>query len=144
MNRLRWIFGIPVAFAIIFCILLLNAYVEPSFYENQLFLSISQYYHPFSNLVCCSMLVFLSCLFVPTKRKYAAIVAVLIISCLIGASFIFTVLYNKIYRLASINLLLNYAGIFAGLLVGMCVSYQVFKNRGWSKANILEEDKEDY
>jgi len=144
MKRLRWIFGIPLAFIIIVGMLVLGTSLEVYFYGSWLYSGFEKYYHAFVMLINCALFVFLSSLFVPTKRKYAAIIAIVIISCLAGTSLILNIIYNKIYSIFTIRIILNYGAIFSGLLVGICMSYLVFKNRAWSKAKSIEDDKEVY
>jgi hypothetical protein len=144
MNRLRWIFGIPLAFAITIGLIVLNSNFEEVIGSNTFYMHIYLYYHAFMNMLCLAMLVFLSALFIPFNRKYAAVIALSISFVLEGTGFYFALTDRGTYGDITFRLLLNYAGAFAGLLAGFYISYEVFKNRSWSKPKTMEEDKAVY
>lgn len=144
MNRLRWIFGIPLAFTLIIGLIMLNSDFEETIINNRFYIRTYLYYHAFMNMLCLALLVFLSALFIPFNRKYAALIAVSISFLLQATGFYLVLTDRATYGDITVRLLLNYAGAFTGLLVGFYISYEVFKNRNWSKPKVIKEDKEVY
>src|SRR5882672_923357 len=93
MNLIRWILGIPVAFMLSIGILLFfsitmdksNLY---SYGNPYIFLAI----HSTKLTVGFSLFIFLSCLFLPSNRRYG-----LLISNIIGILFIGILIFLKFY-----------------------------------------------
>jgi len=121
---------------------MLNSYIEPVLNNQAFFTRIYIYYHAVANIICCFLFVFLSSLFVPIGRKYAMLVAVLMVFSLAVCGLYFNFTDSKTYGEITLRLLLNYLGMFVGLLIGVYVSYEVFKNKGWSPRKNIEENKE--
>jgi predicted outer membrane lipoprotein len=78
MKILRWIFGIPLAFAIVIGILWYGtANIDDGLrrlHNSYLYLAI----HAFEIIFSFALLVFLACLFAPGPKKYAALATVIV------------------------------------------------------------------
>lgn len=120
------------------------AYLDPI--NNFVDRNITYYciYHLFIMIICFSIFAFLSCYFVPAPKKYAGLIAVLI-------SFLFIVfaLYldftDKYFQgYIDIKFFMNYIGMMSGLSLGFYISYEKFKNKGWSASKPLAKDNEVY
>jgi hypothetical protein len=142
MNRLRWIFGIPLALSIAIGILILNAEFTSAISHNELYRRSYLYYHAFVNMICFFLFVFLSSLFIPSKRKYAALIAVIISTALAGIGLYDT--FTQRYSEITLTILINYAGLFAGILTGIYISYTIFKNKGWDAVKKVDNIGEMY
>ena len=144
MNLLRWIVGIPLAFAISIGLIMLNS--DYGLGNNYLNKNVFVYllYYLSVNILCFFLAVFLSCIFIPYNKRYAALIAVVI-----SLSFIVIGLYFKLtdsltYGQITMQVLINQAGIVFGLLAGTYVSYEVFKNKGWRTPKNIDPQKEVY
>jgi hypothetical protein len=144
MNIFRWVIGIPLALLIIIGIAMLNAHFQAGFYSNQLFRHFYLYYQALINMICFFLFVFLSSLFVPSKRKYAALIAALISILLASAGLYVSFTNRDIYGEIDMRFFLNFAGIFVGILTGIYVSYSVFKNKGWDAVEKPDNNTEVY
>ena len=144
MNTFRWIIGIPLALAVAIGVLILTTYFEPIFSQTIIYKSVYVYYHGFINMLCFFLFIFLSVWIVPSKRKYAALTTSLISMILTGLG-LYAIISNRfMYGDFSMNILLSYAGIFAGILTGICIGYLVFKNKGWDTEKKTDNSVETY
>jgi len=124
---------------------MLNSDFEKTIINNRFYIRTYLYYHAFMNMLCLALLVFLSALFIPFNKKYAALIAVSVSFLLQVAGFYFVLTDRATYGDITVRLLLNYAGAFTGLLVGFYISYEVFKTRNWSTPKKTETgDQEVY
>src|SRR5580698_2199095 len=83
MKVLRWIFGIPLAFAITGGVLMLIAWqgnLELYFHNYYVYMAITEFEIAFT----FALPVFLSTLFVPSPKKYAALTGEVIITVFIA------------------------------------------------------------
>jgi hypothetical protein len=133
MKVLRWIFGIPLAFAVAFGLLyvLVTVDTDPPGYG----FSFSFAFRVFEIIIIFSVPVFLSCLFTPSPKKYAALISVSLITLAIVALFIYLFIANPPNHSAeqAVSVLGKYMILIAGPSIGFAVSYNVFKNKGWEK-----------
>jgi len=142
MNVLRWIFGIPLAVVISLGLLTLFTYSVDKY------LGVSRYVlyiivHAAGIVFSFTLLVFLSCLFIPAAKKYAALFSIIIMAILIGIAF-FVALTNKLIGDFTIISAISFLGSFTGLLIGSFLSYIIFKNKGWNRDLTAPEIQEDY
>jgi hypothetical protein len=142
MRIIRWIFGIPLAFAIIIGISSIVAYAESFklYLESNIKLNVA--FHFAFNFLTFSGLVFLSCLFVPTPKKIAAIISITIayVAIAAGSAYVF------ITEPAGLNIVViaGCSGIVLGLASGFVFSYKIFKNKGWNKTWVLAKEQDSY
>jgi len=144
MKIIRWIFGIPLAFVLSAGIVLAGAYGM-----NDDILSNSYKAFEFIDHLLITMLVgFLfvlgSCFFVPSNRKYAAFIAIIvsILVLLYGLYLSFTDKSND-YRLTTTTII-DDGGLLIGLLTGFFVSYRIFKNKGWRPSKKWDIDESSH
>lgn len=145
MRVLRWIFGIPLAFAITVGELMLIAWqgsLELYFHNYYMYMAVTEFEIAFT----FALPVFLSSLFAPSPKKYAALVGVVIVT-----AFIIVVLYyifitspQDFINSFTVNNIAAYIGVFAGGSIGFGLSYAVFKNKGWNRELTTPEMPEDY
>ncbi len=144
VNLLKWVLGFLAAFAITFG--LVNAFVYLDIVNKFVDRNITYYciYHLFLQIICFSSFAFLACYFVPKQKKYAGLLTIIV-----SLSFVAFGLYmnftNKSFQgYIDIKFIINYVGITSGLLIGFYISYEKFKNKGWSTGKNLDRDIEVY
>jgi len=145
IRVLRWIFGIPLAFAITVGELMLIARqgsLELYFHNYYMYMAVTEFEIAFS----FALPVFLSSLFAPSPKKYAALISLVIVT-----AFIVVVLYNifisspqDFINSFTVNNIAAYIGVFAGGSIGFGLSYAVFKNKGWHRESVMLKMPEDY
>jgi len=133
MNVLRWIFGIPLAFAVAFGVLFILVTVDNSprsgAFTFTMVLRVAEVVFPFS------VPVFLSCLFTPAPRKLAAFISLSIIALFTGGLVVYRFIVNPPLQSATqaVSVAGAYMFLIAGGALGFGVAYAVFKNKGWEK-----------
>ncbi len=145
MKVLRWIFGIPLAFAITVGELMLisrQGSLELYFHNYYMYMAVTEFEIAFS----FALPIFLSSLFAPSPKKYAALIGVVIVT-----AFIVVVLYyifisspQDFFNSFTVNNIAAYIGFFAGGSIGFGISYAVFKNKGWNRESVVPEIQEEY
>jgi len=143
VNILRCILGIPIAFSILVGLAFLSSNFERTIVNNPFYRHVGLYYHAFVNLLCF-IYIFLSTLFIPSNRKYAAVIATCIGFAFVLTDMCYTFIERRVYGDITFRLLVSYAGIFAGISTGFYVSYEFFKTRNWSAPKKIKEDIEVY
>ncbi len=142
MRLIRWIFGIPLAFAIIIGISSIVAYAEhfKQYLNGNLTLNVS--FHFANSFITFAGLVFLSCLFVPAPKKIAAIVSTTIayVGIAAGSAYVFITEPSGL----DIVVISGCLGILLGLAGGFVFSYKIFKTKGWDKVRPLPDEQESY
>jgi len=144
MKVLRWIFGIPLAFAITVGVLMLIAWqgnLELYFHNFYVYMAITEFEIAFT----FALPVFLSSLFAPSPKKYAALIGVVIVTAFILLVLFYTFITSpeEFLRSFTVTTIANYVGFFAGGSIGFGLSYAVFKNKGWN-SELTAEIPEDY
>jgi len=133
MNVLRWIFGIPLAFliAIGFLYVLVTFDTQPRGYG----FSFSFVFSVLAVIFIFGVPVFLSCLFAPSPKKYAALISVSLITVLTIALFIYLLIINPPFHSVrqAIVVVGRHMIFIAGSSAGFAASYAVFKNKGWER-----------
>jgi len=142
MNVLRWIFGIPLAVVISLGLMTLVIYsvdehLRVSNYDLYTFVHAAEIIFSFT------LLVFLSCLFAPAPKKYAALFSITIMVILIGIAF-YVALTNKSMGDFTMISAASFLSSFTGLFIGLFLSYFTFKNKGWNRELTTPEMPEDY
>jgi hypothetical protein len=145
MRVLRWIFGIPLAFAITGGVLMLIAWqgnLEVYFHNYYVYMAITEFEIAFT----FALPVFLSSLFAPSPKKYAALIGVVILTAFIAFVLYYTFISSPEEFLNSFTVsnIGAYVGFFAGGSIGFGVSFAVFKNKGWNRDLTAPEMPEDY
>jgi hypothetical protein len=133
MNVLRWIFGIPLAFAVAFGVLFILVTVDNSprsgAFTFTMVLRVAEVVFLFS------IPVFLSCLFAPAPRKVAAYISMSMIAvftaCALGYRFIVNPPFYS--AIEAVSVAGTYMFLIAGGALGFGMAYAVFKNKGWEK-----------
>ena len=140
MNALRWIFGFPLA------IVAVGIFSETWQYLFGTVLYDYMAQHPQIKQIAGTtgvgignfLIVFLSCWFIPTSKKYVGL-----------AWIIFVIVLAWIFHPQSLTIGAtgwDFALIvlkFAGLLAGFYVSYLKFKNNGWHSVHTDEQTEYD-
>ncbi len=135
VKILRWMFGIPLAFLIaIETMLIIGDLVNFRKYFPNYYVDFAV--HEFEVTVIFILPVFLSCLFVPRPKKYAALIAMIITTVLLAA-----VLYDQYIASpregsgssSSFFVIGSEIALLAGSSAGFAISYFVFKKRGWNR-----------
>lgn len=146
IKILRWMFGIPLAFLIgIETMLIIGDLVDFRKYFPNYYVDFGV--HEFEFTVIFILPVFLSCLFVPRPKKYAALIAMIITTVFLGA-----MLYDHFIispregsgSSSSFFLIGSEIAILAGSSTGFAISYFVFKKRGWNREVKELESPETY
>jgi glucan phosphoethanolaminetransferase (alkaline phosphatase superfamily) len=141
MNLLRLILGIPLAFSISSGMVMLfaNINVANNYAVHNAIFNLT--YHAIIAIICFFAFVFLSCLLIPSNKKYAALIAVVISIILNGISLYAH--FNGSYNHGETTyILLNHSARIIGLLLGIDASYELFKNKGWnSLEKLIDEEK---
>ena len=133
MNVLRWIFGIPLAFLL--GIGLLYVVVTVDTRSPGYTLSFSFAFRVLELITVLGVPVFLSCLFTPSPKKYAALISVSIITVFTVAVLIYVFIVNPPFYSAkqTVSVISGYMMFVAGSSIGFGAGYAVFKNRGWER-----------
>jgi hypothetical protein len=142
-NVLRWIFGIPVAFAIAFGLLALlfsASDLEEHFHNFYMYMLA----HELEITFVFAVPVLLSSVFTPRPKKFGALIAVTIVFLLLVSLLCFRFVLSPTDELPSISVVLigSYFAILAGGSVGFAAAFLVFKNKGWHsepKETLIEE-----
>ena len=144
MNVLRWIFGIPLGFAVALGLLFVMVTVDTGTVSDGF--SFSFAFHVFLAVIICSLPVFLSCLFTPSPKKLAALISVSVIALFTIALFIRRLIVDPPFYSAEeiASVLGSYMIVIAGSSTGFAASYAVFKNKGWNRKLTAPEMPEDY
>ena len=126
MNVLRWIFGIPLAFALAFGLLYILVTFSPRAEHVPLALIAAEVVFIFS------VPVFLSCLFTAAPRKYGALISLSMIALFTAGALIYRFIVNPPFYSAieTASLAGTYMLLIAGGAIGFGVAYAVFKNKG--------------
>jgi len=145
MRVLRWIFGIPLAFAITVGELMLISRLgnlQLYFHNYYMYMAVTEVEIVFT----FALPIFLSTWFAPGPKKYAALIGMVIVT-----AFIVIVLYETFITSPedfinsfTVNNIGAYAGFFAGSSLGFGMSYAVFKNKGWNRELTTSDIQEDY
>jgi hypothetical protein len=140
MNALRWIFGLPLAITLAF----IFDWCWKSLFESILYNYAIQ--HPQINrinnvaegAVTNALLIFLSCWFVPSSKKYVAMGWVVFVL----AHSIYYYFANPDSYNSGITYMVDSFFMVLGLFIGFYISYLRFKREGWgssAKGNISNE-----
>jgi hypothetical protein len=129
MNVLRWIFGIPLAFAFALGVLYALVTFGPRAEHFPLALVVAEVVFVFS------IPVFLSCLFTPAPRKYGALISLSVIVLFSAGALIYRFIVNPPFYSAieTASLAGTYMLLIAGGAFGFGIAYAVFKNKGWER-----------
>ena len=138
MRILRWIFGIPLAFAVVIAILYyLVTYTDDHLFalrHGYLFLGVRSV----EFIIIFALLVFLSCLFVPRPKKIAALITIGLMTFLESLA-VFLEFSNILEGSVSPTFVDSLLSSFVGMSVGFVICFYAFKNRGWNrKAKIFD------
>ncbi len=140
IKILRWIFAIPLAFAISMAALTLLVFQRDIFMRFGAAGLFPIIFH-LETVVFFVLPVLLSSLFAPRPKKYAAMISLAIVMAFLVITFYFQVKRFAEGRFMSVSLEIaaSYLAMLAGCSIGFAVSYIIFKKRGWkSKPEDLE------
>jgi hypothetical protein len=131
MNLIRWILGFPLA-----TVISLGTLVLSITYGNIGALHIYAFafiYRIAIIMFSFAIWVFLTCLFIPSYKKYAGFLPAILSLALAGLSIY--VSFTDKYSGGRIpeQLLITLSFMVVGLCIGYFVSYQLFKDKGWGR-----------
>jgi hypothetical protein len=129
MNLARYILGIALAFILYVALVIFFVECTDSFLLRNLNYKIYLVIHSLQIISNGSLFVFLSCLFVPSPKKYAAVIT--LVSFFVIAILGLYVQYTEYRMQITAMLICSYASLFLGGGIGLIFSYYRFRNKGW-------------
>ena len=144
MKVLNWAVRFMFAFGITLGLVSILAYLGPVNDFMGRHLTYYCIYHLAVDSICFSIFAYCACWFVPDQKKIAAIFAAVVSFSVVIFGLYLNFTDKRFDRTVGIRFFINYVGIIAGLGLGIYLAYAKFKNKGWSTAKTLDEDKEVY